>query len=104
MKNHDSYNIHDFILSYDSNAKNSKNTIKIKLLFSKKGINAYDIQRNQFDNGKYNAIKFKVRENEGENSLKEKMKEIENDFINNKYKICTKGCWKRKEKKFEKCG
>ena len=105
LKNHDSYNIHDFILSYDSNAKNSKNNFDkfsdkdIKLLFSKKGIHAYDIQRKQFDNGKYNAIKFKVRENEGENSLKEKMKEIENDFINNKYKICIEKDVEKEKKK-----
>ena len=105
LKSHDSYNIHDFILSYDSNAKNSKSNFDkfsdkdIKLLFSKKGIHVYDIQKNQFDNGKYNAIKFKVRENEGENSLKEKMKEIENDFINNKYKICIEKDVEKEKKK-----
>ena len=105
LKSHDDYNIHDFILSYDSKAKNSKNNFdkfgenEIKLLFSKKGIHAYDIQKNQFDNGKYNVIKFKVRENEGENSLKEKMKEIENEFIDKKYKICIEKDVEKEKKK-----
>ena len=106
LKKHDDYNIHDFILSYDSKAKNAKNNFdkfdenEIKLLFSKKGIHAYDIQKNQFDNGKYNVIKFKVRENEGENSLKEKMKEIENDFIEKKYKICIEKDVEKEKKKY----
>lgn len=105
VKNHDDYNIHDYIISYDSKAKNGKNDFdkfdenEIKLLFSKKGIHAYDIQKNQFDNGKYNVIKFKVRENEGENSLKEKIKEIENDFIEKKYKICIEKDVEKEKKK-----
>ena len=105
VKIHDDYNIHDFVLSYDSKAKNAKYNFdkfeenEIKLLFSKKGIHVYDIQKNQFDNGKYNVIKFKVRENEGENSLKEKMKEIENDFIEKKYKICIEKDVEKEKKK-----
>ena len=105
VKNYDDYKIHDFIISYDSKAKNDKNNFdkfsesEIKLLFSKKGIHAYDIQKNQFDNGKYNTIKFKVRDNEGENSLKEKMKEIENDFIKKEYKICIEKDIEKEKKK-----
>ena len=105
VKNHEDYNIHDFVLSYDSKAKNSQSNFdkfsenEIKLLFSKKGIHVYDIQKNQFDNGKYNVIKFKVRENEGENSLKEKLKEIENDFTEKKYKICIEKDIEKEKKK-----
>ena len=105
LKNHDDYNIHDFVLSYDSKAKNSQNNFdkfsenEIRLLFSKKGIHVYDIQKNQFDNGKYNMIKFKVRENEGENSLKEKLKDIEKDFSEKKYKICIEKDVEKEKKK-----
>lgn len=105
VKNYDDYKIHDFIISYDSKAKNDKNNFdkfnenEIKLLFSKKGIHAYDIQKNQFDNGKYNVIKFKVRDNEGEKSLKEKMKEIENDFVKKEYKICIEKDVEKEKKK-----
>ena len=49
-----------------------------------------------FNNGKYNEIKFKVRENEGEHILEEKMKQIENIFNKKEYKISIK---KDQEKK-----
>ena len=105
LKKYDDYNIHDFVLSYDSNAKNTKSNFEnfsekdIKLLFSKKGIHVYDIQKNQFDKGKYNTIKFKVRENEGENSMKEKIKEVENDLIKKQYKICIEKDVEKEKKK-----
>ena len=105
VKKHDDYNIHDFVLSYDSNPKNEKNSFdkfsenEIKLLFSKKGIHAYNIQKNQFDNRKYNVIKFRVRENEGEASLVKKIKEIENDFKNKEYKICIEKDVEKETKK-----
>ena len=105
VKKHDEYSIHDFVLSYDSNAKNAKSNFdkfsenQVKLLFSKKGIHVYDIQKNQFDNGKYNVIKFKVRNNEGDNSLFEKMKEIENDLTKKEYKICIKKDVEKEKKK-----
>ena len=105
VKKYDEYSIHDFILSYDSKAKNAKSNFdkfsenQVKLLFSKKGIHVYDIQKNQFDNGKYNVIKFKVRDNEGENSLFEKMKEIENDLTKKEYKICIKKDVEKEKKK-----
>ena len=105
VKSYDDYKIHDFVLSYDSKAKNEKINFdkftesEIKLLFSQKGIHAYDIIKNQFDNGKYNVIKFKVRENEGENSLKEKMKKIEDDFVKKQYKICIEKDVEKEKKK-----
>ena len=105
LKAHEDYNIHDFVLSYDSKAKNAKNNLDkysdkdIKLLFSKKGIHVYDIQKKYFDNGKYNIIKFKVRENEGENALKDKMKEIENDLSKKQYNICIEKDVEKEKKK-----
>ena len=101
LKNHDDYNIHDYILSYDAKPKSSKTNFDnfsendVKLLFSKKGIHIYDIKKNQFDNGKYNTIQFKIRENEGEKLLKDKMKEIENDLTKKQYKVFIE---KEKEK------
>ena len=94
LKNHDDYNVHDYVLSYDTKTKSSQNNFDIfsendvKLLFSKKGIHIYDIRKNQFDNRKYNTIQFKIRENEGENNMKEKMKEVENDLEKKNYKVC----------------
>ena len=106
VKAHDDFTIHDYVLSYDSKGKNTKNNFDqfnendIKLLFNKKGIHIYNIQKSHFDNGKYNTIKFKIRENEGENNVKEKMKEIENDCSKKNYNICIeKDVEKEKKKK-----
>ena len=40
-----------------------------------------------FDKGTYNTIKFKVRENEDEGHLKEKMNEIKKDLEKKDYKV-----------------
>ena len=106
-KKYDSYNIHDYILSYDAKngGKIGKNSFdkfsenEVKLLFSKNGVHIYDIKKNIFNNGKYNMIKFKVRDNEGEQILNEKMKEIENIFNEKDYKISIK---KEGEKNYKK--
>ena len=105
VKSYDDYTIHDFVLSYDAKAKKGENNFDkfsendVKLLLSKKGIHAYDILKSQFDNGKYNVIKFKVRENEGENVLNEKMKELENDLKKKEYKICIEKKMTKEAKK-----
>ena len=52
-----------------------------------------------FDNGKYNVIKFKVRENEGDKILEEKMKNIEKKLNEKEYKINIK---KQEEKNLRK--
>ena len=94
LKIHDDYNIHDYILSYDAKPKSEKNNFdnfnenEVKLIFSKKGIHIYDIKKNQFDNRKYNTIKFKIRENEGEKLLNEKLKKLEDDLAKKQYKVC----------------
>ena len=108
LKKFDNYNIHDYILSYDSRTginKNLKNNFDkfsendVRLLFSKNGVHIYDIRKNLFTNGKYNVIKFKVRENVGEQILEEKMKEIENILNSKEYKISIKKEEQRNNKK-----
>ena len=93
LKLHDDYNVHDYILSYEVKAKSTRTNFDNfsekdeKLIFSKKGILIYDIQKNHFDNGKYNIIKFKIRENNGYKILNEKIKEVENDLTKKQFKI-----------------
>ena len=110
LKKFDNYNVHDYILSYDirnGTNKNGKNNFDkfsekdVKLLFSKNGVHIYDIKKsiNMFNNGKYNEIKFKVRENEGEHILEEKMKQIENIFNKKEYKISIKKDQEKNNKK-----
>ena len=105
LKNHEDYNIHDYVLSYDSNAKTTKSNFDtfsdydVKKIFGKKGIHIYDIQKSHFDNGKYNTIKFKIRENEGENNLNEKIKELENELTKKQYKVCIQKDVEKDKKK-----
>ena len=108
LRKFDNYNIHEYTLSYDvrnASIKNTKNNFDkfsekdVKLLFSKNGVHIYDIKKNMFNNGKYNTIKFKVRENEGEQILDEKMKEIENEFNKKEYKISIKKDEEKNNKK-----
>ena len=108
LKKFDDYNIYDYVLSYDTRngpGKNGKNNFdkftenEVKLLFNKNGIHIYDIKKNMFSNGKYNVIKFKVRENEGEQALNEKIKKIENIFNEKECKVNIK---KEEEKNVKK--
>jgi len=79
----------DYVLSYPTKKGQFEKYEEsdIKKIFGKKGINIYDIQKNMFDKGAYNTIKFKVRENYNEGELKTKMDEIKNEFEKQDYKI-----------------
>ena len=78
----------DYILSYPTKGQFEKfEEGDIKKMFGSKGIHIYDIQKNMFDNGTYNTIKFKVRENEEEGNLKQKMDEVKKELANKDYKI-----------------
>ena len=78
----------DYVLSYPTKSHFEKyGEGDIKRIFGSKGIHIYDIQKNMFDRGTYNTIKFKVRENEDEGHLKEKMNEIKKDLEKKDYKV-----------------
>ena len=78
----------DFVLSYPTKGQFEKFEEKdIKKIFGVKGVHIYDVQKNMFDKGSYNTIKFKVRENEDEGNLKQKMDEITKDFEKQNYKV-----------------
>ena len=78
----------DFVLSYPIKGQFEKfEEGDIKKIFEIKGVHIYDIQKNMFDKGVYNTIKFKVRENEEEGNLKQKMDEITKDFEKQNYKV-----------------
>ena len=79
----------DYVLNYatkDQFEKFGEN--EIKKMFAKYGVHIYDVHKNMFDNGSYNTIQFKVRQNKDEEKIKEKMNEIEKNLSkNNKVKI-----------------
>ena len=78
----------DYVLSYPTKGQFEKyEEGDIKKIFGNKGIHVYDIQKNMFDKGIYNTIKFKVRENEDEGNLKQKMDEVKKELEKKDYKI-----------------
>ena len=78
----------DYILSYSTKGQFEKfEEGDIKKIFGSKGIHVYDIQKNMFDKGTYNTIKFKVRKNEEEGNLKQKLEEVKKELEKKDYKI-----------------
>ena len=78
----------DYILSYSTKGQFEKfEEGDIKKMFGNKGIHIYDIQKNMFDKGTYNTIRFKVRENEEEGNLKQKMEEVKKELAEKDFKI-----------------
>ena len=78
----------NYVLSYPIKGQFDKyNEGDIKKIFGTKGVHIYDIKRNMFDKGTYNIIKFKVRENEDSENIKEKINEITKDFEKQNYKV-----------------
>ena len=62
-------------------------TEELEKKFAKKGLHIYDIKENMnslMNNKNMNRITFKLRENQKDEKAKEKIKEIKNEFINNK--------------------
>ena len=77
----------EYILNYakkDQFEKFSEN--EIKKIFAKYGVHIYDVHKNMFDNGSYNTIQFKVRENKNEEKIKQKINELEANLKKN-YKV-----------------
>ena len=78
----------DYVLTYSTKGQFEKfGDGDIKKIFGSKGIHIYDIQKNMFDKGTYNSIKFKVRNNEDEGDLKQKLDEVKTELEKKDYKI-----------------
>ena len=86
------YNEHNFTISYGTKKNDFEkyNEKDIKEIFAKRGIHVFDIKKNQFDNGVYNSIEFKVRENEGDKTLQKKVKAVQNDLFKKNYLVSIK--------------
>ena len=94
----------DYVITYPTKGgkfeKYDENDIK--KMFGNKGIHIYDIQKNQFDNGKFNTIKFKIRENDGEKNVDEKLNEVKEDLNKQNYRIAINKEKKKDIKKNQK--
>ena len=78
----------DYVLSYPTKGQFEKfDEGDIKKMFGSKGIHIYDVQKNMFDKGTYNTIKFKVRENEEDGNLNQKIEDFKKELEKKDYKI-----------------
>ena len=86
------YNEHNFTISYGTKKNDFEKYSEsdIKEIFAKRGIHIYDVKKQQFDNGVYNSFGFRVRENEGDNILQNKIKAVQNDLIKKNYLVSIK--------------
>ena len=83
---------HDYTIKYGIKGSNlgNYNENEIKNIFGQKGINVYDIHKNNFEKGnKYNTIDLKIIGNNDNNELNKKLKLIQDELAkkNNKVKI-----------------
>ena len=91
----DKINTEDYLLLYSTKARNkldNLNPIDIKRIFGEKGMHIYDVKKEEFGVGKFNKIKFKIRESteNNNNDLEQKIKMVESDLNKNKYKVSIK--------------
>ena len=84
-------NFDNYIITYgirEGNNFEKYNENEIKNIFGKKGINVYDIHKNNFARGKsYNTIELKIAGNNINNELNKKIKLIQDDLIKKNCKV-----------------
>ena len=84
-------NFDNYIITYgirEGNNFEKYNENEIKNIFGKKGINVYDIHKNNFARGKsYNTIELKIAGNNINNDINKKIKLIQDDLIKKNCKV-----------------
>ena len=84
-------NFENYIITYGIKGGNNfekYNENEIKNIFGKKGINVYDIHKNNFARGKsYNTIELKIAGNNINNDLNKRIKLIQDDLIKKNCKV-----------------
>ena len=84
-------NFDNYIITYgirEGNNFEKYNENEIKNIFGKKGINVYDIHKNNFARGKsYNTIELKIAGNNINNDLNKRIKLIQDDLIKKNCKV-----------------
>ena len=92
LKKHKDYNEQDYVISYGVKKNNFDNYGEddIKKIFSKKGIHVYEIKKNNLNSGDYNTVNLKIRENEGEKNLQDKIKSIQRELLKDNCTVSIK--------------
>ena len=102
VKNDNNIDYHDYVITYGTknNQFEKYDESDIKKMFNMKGVQIYDIQKNPFDKGDYNTVKFKVRYDENNNDIiNNKIKNVEDDLNRQNYRLKIE---KEGEKNFKK--
>ena len=80
---------HDFVITYSTKGNDFEkfDEYDIQKLFAAKGIQTYDIHKNPFDKGNYNMIHLKIKGNNKNNELYDKVKRVQEQLRRENYKI-----------------
>ena len=80
---------HDYVITYSvkGNKFEKLDEVGIQELFKKKGIRAYNVQKDCFDKGNYNTINIKFLGNDDKNQLYNKVKKVQDELRKENYKI-----------------
>ena len=81
---------HDYVITYATKGNNEFekfDEIDIQKLLGSKGIFAYDVHKNPFDKGNYNVINLKIKGNDANNELYNKIKKVQDDLRKQNYKL-----------------
>lgn len=86
-ENNKEYHYYTITYGTKGNSFENYNENEIKNLFGKKGINVYDIHKNNFCKGKINTIELKVSGNNNSDEINKKMKLIQDELNKKNYKV-----------------
>ena len=80
---------HDYVITYSTkdNQFEKFDEYEIQKLFGTKGLQTYDIHKNPFDKGNYNMIHIKLKGNDNNNELYNKVKKVQEELKKDNYKI-----------------
>ena len=82
---------HDYVITYATKGNGNQfekfDEYDIQKLLGTKGIVAYDIHKNPFDKGNYNMVNLKIKGNDNNNQLYDKVKQLQKDLRKQNYKI-----------------
>ena len=80
---------HNFVITYANkgNKLDKMDDFEIKNMFAKKGIQIYDLNKDPFEKGGYNKLTFKVKGNDANNQISNKVQLVKDDLIKKNYKI-----------------
>ena len=83
------YGYHDFFITYPlkNNQFEKFNENDIQKLFGTKGVNVYDVHKNPFPKENYNTITLKVKGNDVNNELTNKVKLVQEDLKRKNYQV-----------------